>query len=125
MEHKQWIERCGSAKLKEVFAQNGYQWQPLYQQERASVENGPIFKVGNYDNRFIPHEKPSAFALDYVKQYGGEVAYGYETVQIDPYSYIENGIGEVIVFRPKWLKDNAGADAVVFATIADLRNMGG
>lgn len=121
MQPTDWIARHGSEGLIDEFARDQLGWQLRYRDERAKQEHGPVFKVGHdFDNRFTPAEAPSPFALEYATRHGGEVATGYETVQIDPYSYIENGIGEVVLFRPEWLRVCAGSKAVVFARVSDL-----
>ncbi|MEB3220795.1 MAG: hypothetical protein VKS61_01835 [Candidatus Sericytochromatia bacterium] len=120
MDPGQWIEAHGSAGLKEALAGNGLGWQLRYCDERARREHGDPFRVGAFDHRFTPAESPSPSALSYVALHGGEVATGYETVQIDPYSYIENGIGEVVLFRPPWLREVGGSEAAVFARVAEL-----
>ncbi|MEB3195805.1 MAG: hypothetical protein VKP62_01240 [Candidatus Sericytochromatia bacterium] len=125
MNQQEWIDQHGSEALREAFAHNRLAWQLGYREERAKLEYGPEFRIGDHDNRFTPAEQPSRFALAYAEQHGAEVATGYETVQIDPYSYIENGIGEVLLFRPPWLRDCAGSQAAVFARVAALQMQDG
>ncbi|MEB3328204.1 MAG: hypothetical protein VKQ33_03105, partial [Candidatus Sericytochromatia bacterium] len=108
MNQRQWIKQHGSEALKDAVARNELGWQLRCREERARLAYGPGFRVGDLDHRFTPVEQPSPGARNYMARHGGEVATGYETVQIDPYSYIENGIGEVVLHRPAWLRECAG-----------------
>jgi hypothetical protein len=122
MNPRQWVETYGSDGLKAACSRDLVGWQLRYGDERAQLEHGAEFRVGTeFDHRFEPAERPSPFALDFARAHGGEVATGYETVQIDPYSYTENGIGEVVLVRPRWLAECAGVRAAVFAEVSVLQ----
>jgi hypothetical protein len=122
MNARDWVEAHGSDALKAACSGDVIGWQLRYREERATREHGAEFRVATeFDNRFEPAERPSPFALECARAHGGEVATVYETVQLDPYSHIENGIGEVVLFRPPWLVASAGGRAAVFAKVSALQ----